>query len=153
METPIVQYTDQSSTVSKPFKAQNIPRGKIKINLLNQISSSSNTSTNNIVVINNFINKREFVRRPSKKRNSKSSSHTRERKISFEHTKESTMPNKRCDINGNEIKKKGKHKISFIDKMSKKRLVDVEEIESFKEYNIVEDIGSDGHHQGCCIVY
>ena len=119
METPIVQYTDQSSTISKPFKAQNIPRGKIKINLLNQISSSSNTSTNNIVVINNFINKREFVRRPSKKRNSKSSSHTRERKISFEHTKESTMPNKRCDINGNEIKKKGKHKISFIDKMSK----------------------------------
>ncbi len=132
METPIVTYADPLSvSPSKTHKAS-IPHRKIKVNLLSQLSNN----TNNIVVINNFINN---GRRPSKKKNSR--------------TNVKETPKKRCDINGNEIKKKGKHKISFVDKITKKRLVDAEEIESFKQYNIVEDVVNEGNHHSCCIVY
>ena len=41
----------------------------------------------------------------------------------------------------------------IFDKITKKRLVDAEEIESFKQYNIVEDVVNEGNHHSCCIVY
>ena len=129
MQPPIVTYADPLSVSPSKTHKPSIPHGKIKVNLLSQIS-------NNIVVINNFINN---SRRPSKKKNSR--------------TNVKETPKKRCDINGNEIKKKGKHKISFVDKITNKRLVDAEEIESFKQYNIVEDVVNEGNHHSCCIVF
>lgn len=61
----------------------------------------------------------------------------------------------RVDVNGNEIKKKGKHKVSFIDKVSKHRFVHVVEIESFKEFNKEEEelYVNKNHSNSCCGVF
>ena len=60
----------------------------------------------------------------------------------------------RVDVNGNEIKKKGKHKVSFIDKVSKHRFVHVVEIESFKEFNKEEELYvNKNHNNSCCSVF
>ena len=42
---------------------------------------------------------------------------------------------KRVDANGNDIVKGGKHRVTFIDKITQKSFYEVINIESFKEYN------------------
>ena len=59
-------------------------------------------------------------------------------------------PFRRIDFFGNLILKKGKQKISFKDKNN---LVDVIKIESFKDYNKVEEISNQNNMQNnCCII-
>ena len=58
----------------------------------------------------------------------------------------------RVDSFGNPILKKGKHKISFIDKISTSNFVDVIQIESFKDYNKMEEIKSSNHTNTCCVI-
>ena len=59
----------------------------------------------------------------------------------------------RADIFGNPILKNGKHKISFIDKISANNFVDVIQIESFKDYNKMEEISNYNNMQNnCCFV-
>lgn len=66
---------------------------------------------------------------------------------------------KRYDAFGVEIKKGGKHRISFMDKLNKKerkglrkKLTDVIDIESFKEYNIdmTTSTINVARRRGCC---
>ena len=59
---------------------------------------------------------------------------------------------KRYDRNGNEIKKGGKQKLCFIDKVGKGRLVDTIAIESFKQYNLIEEVSED-RKNSCCYIY
>ena len=59
---------------------------------------------------------------------------------------------KRYDRNGNEIKKGGKQKITFIDKIGKGKLIDTIPIESFKEYNLIEEVSED-RKNSCCYIY
>ena len=59
---------------------------------------------------------------------------------------------KRYDRSGIEIKKGGKQKLSFMDKIGKGKLVDTIAIESFKEYNLIEEVSDDKKHS-CCYVY
>ena len=61
---------------------------------------------------------------------------------------------KREDYYGEQIKHKGKQKITFIDQISNNRLVDVVKIASYKEYNVMEDnVGKDSDSSGCCNVF
>ena len=60
---------------------------------------------------------------------------------------------KRIDKNGNIICKNGKHRVTFIDKISKNKFVDIIKVESFKEYNKMEEITSNYiNHNGCCLL-
>ena len=46
-----------------------------------------------------------------------------------------------------------KHGVTFIDKITKKRFVDVVDIESFKEFNIPEDIEEEKKQKNsCCVI-
>ena len=58
---------------------------------------------------------------------------------------------KRFDHFGNLIKTNGKQKISFIDKISNKRFQEVIDIESFKQYNIL-DIPIKQRNT-CCLIF
>ena len=58
----------------------------------------------------------------------------------------------RIDSFGNLIKKKGKQKISFIDKITKKTFVDVIKIESYKAYNKMEELSHTDMQNNCCII-
>ena len=58
---------------------------------------------------------------------------------------------KRFDMLGNQIIHGGKHKISFIDRISKNNLIEVIKVENYKEYNKMEEvIPSPGN--GCCLL-
>jgi hypothetical protein len=65
----------------------------------------------------------------------------------------------RQDRRGVSIEKKGKrHRVTFIDRVDEKRLCDVVEIESYKQYNIDNTYNEGGHHRSsseslsCCII-
>ena len=61
---------------------------------------------------------------------------------------------KRCDKFGNLIKKNGKQKISFLDKIEKRRICEIIEIESYKEYNKMNDIKFNNNGKNnCCILF
>ena len=157
MESSIPRNNEDESTPQVPYRKPNISKSNFNINVINKIpkNTQSNAQTfknNNIVVINNFINKKDYARRPSRRRTSKVSL---EKRASFSAGKVIDNKNntKRVDSKGNEIRKKGNQKIAFLDKISKKRLVDTVEIESFKEYNIVENIVNDSKHHSCCVLY
>ena len=61
--------------------------------------------------------------------------------------------NKRFDRNGNKICKNGKHKITFIDKISNNKFANITKVESFKEYNKMEEIKTNiVNHNGCCLI-
>ena len=65
-------------------------------------------------------------------------------------TYQSFNTSKRVDRNGNEICKNGKQKVTFIDNISNNKLVDIINIESFKQYNQVEEVSCLVDRNGCC---
>ena len=60
--------------------------------------------------------------------------------------------NKRKDRNGNEICKNGKQRVTFADKIKYKRLVDIVNIQNFKQYNRIEEVSSIANYNRCCII-
>ena len=59
---------------------------------------------------------------------------------------------KRVDRYGNIISPKGKQKVSFIDKISKNKLVDIINIDSYKQYNKMEEVSYCNNHNNCCFL-
>ena len=57
---------------------------------------------------------------------------------------------KRLDRFGIPITKGGKQKVTFIDKITKSNFFEVIKIESFKDYNKMEEIKSSSHKNTCC---
>lgn len=57
---------------------------------------------------------------------------------------------KRLDRYACPITKNGKQKVTFIDKITKTSLVEVIQIESFKDYNKMEEIRSSSNKNTCC---
>ena len=70
--------------------------------------------------------------------------------FSKEQTK-SRVIDKRYDAFGNLITHGGKHKVTFIDKISKNYFTEVIKVENFKEYNKMEEV-SPKEHNGCCLL-
>ena len=59
---------------------------------------------------------------------------------------------RRVDSFGNPISKKGKQKISFIDKITNNKFVEVIKIESYKAYNKMEEITHTDMKNNCCLI-
>ncbi len=61
---------------------------------------------------------------------------------------------KRVDANGNDIVKGGKHRVTFIDKITQKSFYEVINIESFKEYNKMYENKSSSNNKfnSCCVI-
>ena len=59
---------------------------------------------------------------------------------------------KRVDVFGNEIIKNGKHKVTFIDKISKNNIAVSIKVMSFKEYNKMEKVLYDNKQNSCCLL-
>ena len=59
---------------------------------------------------------------------------------------------KRVDRNNNPITKGGKQKVTFIDRITKNNFTEVIKVESFKEYNKMEEVSS-SHNNNCCILF
>ena len=70
--------------------------------------------------------------------------------FSKEQTKSREM-DKRYDAFGNLITHGGKQKVTFIDKTSKNNFTEVIKVESFKEYNKMEEVAPKDHN-GCCLL-
>ena len=58
---------------------------------------------------------------------------------------------KRVDRFGNPITHAGKQKVTFIDRITKNNFIEVIKVESFKEYNKMEEVSSDKKNN-CCII-
>ena len=56
----------------------------------------------------------------------------------------------RLDRFGCPITKGGKQRVTFIDKITKTNFVEIVKIESFKDYNKMEEIRSSNHTNTCC---
>ena len=68
-------------------------------------------------------------------------------------TNKNSSSYRRIDSAGNPILKKGKQRISFIDKISQNSLVQVIKIESYKAYNKMEEISNYNNMQNnCCLI-
>ena len=72
-------------------------------------------------------------------------------KINQNNTEQVQFLPKRIDRFGNPIYQKGKQKVTFIDRISKTNLCEVIKVESFKEYNKLEDLGNK-ESNGCCVI-
>jgi len=130
---PALKFSSQKkNSISKEKKKEQpkIEEQKIKIN-----SITNNNNSHNIYVINNYF---------EDKKNKINSVNN----IPIGLWKDG----KRYDRNGNEIKKGGKQKLCFIDKIGKGKLVDTIAIESFKQYNLIEEVSED-RKNSCCFIY
>ena len=81
-----------------------------------------------------------------------SSNYKQNETASISKGKKSNCNFRRVDSFGNPILKKGKQKISFIDKITKNKFVEVIKIESFKTYNKMEEISHTDMQNNCCII-
>ena len=104
----------------------NLNNNSVNINLV--INNNNNTSKSKLNINNNIV----LIQNNNNNNNNKSNK-------------------KRFDHFGNLIKTNGKQKISFIDKISNKRLQEVIDIESFKQYNIL-DIPIKQRNT-CCLIF
>ena len=107
-------------------KEEKKEKSKININTI-----TNNNNSHNIYVINNYFEEKK--------------------------TKENLpigkwKDGKRYDRKGIEIKKGGKQKLTFIDKIGKGKLIETIQIESFKEYNLIEEV-SDDRKNSCCYFF
>ena len=130
---PALKYSSpKKNTISKEKKKQ---KSKIEEQKININTITNNNNSHNIYVINNYF---------EDKKNKINSVNN----IPIGLWKDG----KRYDRNGNEIKKGGKQKLCFIDKIGKGKLVDTIAIESFKQYNLIEEVSEDRKNT-CCFIY
>ena len=57
---------------------------------------------------------------------------------------------KRVDRYGNGITKNGKQRVTFIDRITKNNICSVIKVESFKQYNKMEEVSFNNKHNNCC---
>ena len=61
------------------------------------------------------------------------------------------IKSKRVDRFNTPITKNGKQKVAFIDRITKNNFIEVIKVESFKEYNKMEEVTS-SHKNNCCVL-
>ena len=98
---------------------------------------------NQFSLINNFIPEQEGLYRNNKNIINKSANLSNKEN-------NNSKNKKRVDRYGNIISPKGKQKVSFIDKISKNKLVDIINIDSYKQYNKMEEVSNCNNHNNCC---
>ena len=93
--------------------------------------------TINQMSINNFIPEQEIQIKNKDKSNQKNNYSKNEKRVN------------RCE---NDINIKNKKNVKFIDKVTKNQLVEIINIESFKQYNKMEEVSFSNNHHNCCII-
>ena len=106
------------------------------------MSNNENKLNNNSVNINLVINNN------NNKSNSKVNINNN---IVLIQNNNNNLEKKRFDHFGNIIKTNGKQKISFIDNISNKRIKEVIDIESYKQYNLL-DLPVKNRNT-CCLIF
>ena len=120
------------------------PNINVVINNTNTNKTTQNVNINHdILVINKFPNK------------ANQQSSTDKPVTPLYDIEDLNSPKKRVDRRGNEINRNNKRfHVTFIDKITKKRLVNVVDIESYKAYNLEENIPPNHNNQNsCCSLY
>jgi hypothetical protein len=107
------------------------------------MSNNENKLNNNSVNINLVINNN------NNKSNSKVNINNNI--VLIQNNNNNNLEKKRFDHFGNIIKTNGKQKISFIDKISNKRIKEVIDIESYKQYNLL-DLPVKNRNT-CCLIF
>ena len=112
---------------------------------------SKKDSTSKILYLNKPDNNKQLkAQKPSCDKEIPSPFNNNKNSINHSKTNE-TYKVKRFDIMGNEICKNGKQKVTFIDKVTEKGFKEYINVESFKDYNKVEEINL-VQHNGCCLI-
>ena len=114
--------------VVKYIKIPKTETAKIEDNIIKEMTSNDNSKNEKICLNTNI-----------KKRNSKQN-------IDY-----FFLP-KRVDRFGTPISRGGKHKVTFIDRITKNSFVEVIKIESFKEYNKMEEV-TNNRKNYCCLFF
>lgn len=119
------------------------------------INFTQNVSGGNIVVINNYYKKEqtksklEELQLQTKKKDHSIAKPNNEHNQTISKSKDPTI---RYDKVGNKIIKGGNHKVTFIDKVTKNKLVNITDIESFKHENIIEEKTVCQSNMSCCFI-
>ena len=125
-DKPLIQLKDDSIIKDEAILGFN--------NLPNKKTERSNN------IFKNKINNLKDTPESSKKSVIISKAKTKSREIE-----------KRYDKLGNLITKGGKQKVTFIDKITCKNFIEVIKIESYKEYNKMEEVNPNNNN-GCCLL-
>ena len=117
-----------------------------------KIKDETKSKRESLLGFNNLNNK--TIKKEGLNYDIKNSSNSLKNSNSIVFSKDQTKSreiDKRYDIYGNLIIHGGKHRISFIDGISKNNVVEIIKIENYKEYNKMEEVApSTGN--GCCLI-
>ena len=111
---------------------------------LNPSGSPEILTNNHNSVINKIIPENEVQSINNKKEDKK-----KENNLKSNNNK---LNGKSVDRFGNPILKKGKQKVSFLDKMTSNNFAEIIKIESYKEYNKMEEVSSSNQQNNCCAI-
>ena len=131
-------------SIKKNNKIKNNNNQNISLNLKDNENENKNKKNNNIYIKNKSDN---TIKKENNKKNNENI------KENIKENDAISGSSRRIDRLGNEIKKGGSQKISFLDKIDHKKLVETENIESYKDYNKSEEITTSNKKSLCCIIY
>ena len=117
-----------------------------------KIKDETKSKRESLLGFNNLNNK--TIKKEGLNYDIKNSSNSLKNSNSIVFSKDQTKSreiDKRYDIYGNLITHGGKHKISFIDRVSKSNIIEIIKIESYKEYNKMEEVAPKSGN-GCCFI-
>ena len=115
-----------------------------------ELKEKSISKVEEVLYFDNNINKNSS--QEIKQANIKESSQSLKNSLNFSKAQtKSKFFEKRYDAFGILIEHGGKHKVSFIDKVTKNNLVEVIKVDNFKEYNKMEEIAPK-YGNGCCFL-
>lgn len=132
--------------IKKNNKIKNNNNQNISLNLKDNENENKNKKNNNLYVINNLYIKTKSDNALKKENNKKNIENIKDKDAI-------SVTSRRLDRLGNEIKKGGFQKISFLDKIDNKKLVETENIESYKDYNKSDEETTSNTKSLCCIIY
>ena len=142
---------------TKPDTVNNLGNGNFGFNNLNSVLKNVGESrvvkyiqipkTETVKIEDNII--KEIASKDNSK-NDKMTLNTNIKKNSKKNIDLFFIP-KRLDRFGTPIEKNGKQKVTFIDRITKNNFVSVIKVESFKEYNKMEEV-SNTKRNNCCII-
>ena len=142
---------------TKPDTVNNLGNGNLGFNNLNSVLKNVGESrvvkyiqipkTETVKIEDNII--KEIASRDNSK-NDKMALNTNIKRNSKQNIDLYFLP-KRVDRFGAPIVKGGKHKVTFIDRITKNNFTVVIKVESFKEYNKMEEV-SNTKRNNCCLI-
>ena len=139
----MIEIVENNINYPKKIKALNrvvTQKTNAETDKLNPSGSPEILTNNHNSVINKFVPENEVQSINNKKEDKK--------KVNNLNSNNSNLKGKRADRFGNPIIKKGKQKVSFL----ANNFAEIIKIESYKEYNKMEEVSSSNQQNNCCII-